>query len=51
MLEDQFGDWGGERAAPRKEELLMALESHPFEVSQKTDPTELGITILSQAPP
>ena len=50
MSEGQFGVWGEERGAPRKEELLTALETHPFEVSQKIDPAKLGITTLSQPP-
>lgn len=51
MSEGQFGDWAGERGTPRKEELLAAQETHPFEVSQKADPARLGITTLSQPPP
>lgn len=50
MSEGQFGGTG-EKRAPRNEELLMALKIYSFEVSQKTDPAELGITTVSQAPP
>lgn len=49
--EGQFGDWGGERGASRKEGLLEALETHPFETSQKTDPMKLGIMTCSQPSP
>jgi len=51
MSAGQLRDWHGERGSPWKEELLVTLETLPFEVAQKTDAAKLGITTLFETPP